>query len=247
MGQISFRTISAFTDTCLTAAKPEDITGPFTDLLRQEGITSWFVGSLAHFSDPGKGFGFECVPNGWLERYMSKGYHAHDPVFQHAVTGKPRATWSKCREMAAAEGLDETARTISGESADCGLSDGFIMPIHGFGDLPGCVTFGGADLDLSEEMQMSLFLVGAYAYEGLRRQVEHFRPISPFLTPQELRVLRWSAEGKSATDIGVIMNLSAHTVRSHHNSIKSKYGVVSMIQACVLAAMDGTLRAASAH
>jgi DNA-binding CsgD family transcriptional regulator len=59
-------------------------------------------------------------------------------------------------------------------------------------------------------------------------------------------VLRWSAHGKSATDIGKIMGISPHTVRAHHNKIKAKYGVVTMVQACVSAAFDGTLRLADA-
>jgi len=236
----------AFTETCLSASKPEEITGPLTTLLHDEGIASWFVGSLAHVSENGRGFGFYGVPKGWQERYIERGYHAHDPVFQHAMAGKPRITWSNCLKQA--DGGDSRKQlTILAESAEFGLEDGFIMPVHGFGDLPGAVTYGGRDLDLSEEMQMSLFLVGAYAYEGLRRLVEHFRPIRPILTPQELRILRWSAEGKSATDIAGIMKLSEHTVRCHHKNIRGKYAVPTMVQACVLAALDGTLRVATAY
>lgn len=247
MGQISFPKISAFTETCLYASKPDEITGPLTTLLRDEGISSWFVGSLAHVSENGRGFGFYGVPKGWQERYIERGYHAHDPVFQHAMAGKPRITWSNCRRQAIAADNSRKQLAIFAESAEFGLEDGFIMPVHGFGDLPGAVTYGGSDLDLSEEMQMSLFLVGAYAFEGLRRLVENFSPIRPILTPQELRVLRWSAEGKSATDIAGIMKLSEHTVRSHHKSIRAKYAVATMVQVCVLAALDGTLRMALAY
>lgn len=243
MGQISYQTLSVFTDACLRASKPENITEPLTAVLAEEGISSWFVGSLAHVSENGRGFGFYGIPKGWQDRYIERGYHAHDPVFQHAMAGKPRITWSNCQKIAEE---NSKTRTIFNESADFGLKDGFIMPVHGFGDLPGCVTYGGEDLDLGEDMQMSLLLLGAYAFEGLRRLVENFHPIRPVLTPQELRILRWSAEGKSANDISNILRISEHTVRAHHKNIKTKYAVGTMVQACVLAALDGTLRTALA-
>jgi DNA-binding CsgD family transcriptional regulator len=247
VGQIPFPTILAFSETCLSAKTSSDITDAFTALLGREGITSWFVGSFAHVSQNGRGFGLYGVPEPWHSRYLEAKHYNHDPVFLHALAGKPRTTWRECRRKASAEGASKRALSVFDEAADCGLGDGFIMPVHGVAELPACVTYGGyADIDLSEEMQTSLYLVGAYAFEGLRRIVENFRPVPPILTPQELRVLRWTAEGKSATDIAEILDISPHTVRDHHNKIKAKYKVFTMIQACVIAAMDGTLRLAAA-
>jgi LuxR family quorum sensing-dependent transcriptional regulator len=215
-------------------------------LLASQGVTSWFVGSFAHVSHKGRGFGFYGIPPIWHGRYIDAGHFAYDPVFQHALAGKSRITWSDCRRNAAADGLSKRALQVFDEAGECGLHDGFIMPVHGIADLPGCVTYGGEDFDLGEEMQTSLYLVGAYAFEGLRRLVENFKPVPPTFTRQELRVLRWSAEGKSAIEIAKIMEISPHTVRAHHNKIKAKYGVFTMIQACVFAAVDGTLRTAIA-
>jgi LuxR family quorum sensing-dependent transcriptional regulator len=247
MGQIAFPTILAFSETCLNAKASQEITDAFTGLLAHEGINSWYVGSLAHVSQNGrKGFGFYGVPKPWHERYLEAKYFNDDPVFRHALEGKPRITWRQCRRQAVAEGLGKRSLRMFDEADECGLTDGFIMPVHGIADLPGCVTYGGGDIDLGEDMQNSLYLVGAYAFEGLRRLEENFRPVPPLLTAQELRVLRWSARGKSATDIAKIMGISAHTVRAHHNKIKTKYGVFTMVQACVSAAVDGTLRLAEA-
>jgi LuxR family quorum sensing-dependent transcriptional regulator len=247
MGHITFPTILAFSETCLNAKAPKDITDAFTGLLAREGISSWYVGSLAHVSHNGrKGFGFYGVPKTWHGRYLEAQYYDDDPVFRHALAGQSRITWRTCRRRAVAEGLSDRSLRMFDEADECGLTDGFIMPVHGIADLPGCVTYGGDDIDLGEDMQNSLYLVGAYAFEGLRRLVENFRPVPPLFTAQELRVLRWSAHGKSATDIAKIMGISPHTVRAHHNKIKAKYGVVTMVQACVSAAVDGTLRLADA-
>ena len=246
MGQIPFPKLLAFSEHCLSAAKPEDITVPLGALLQDYGVTSWFVGSFENVPKRDKGFGFYGIPRVWHDRYVDVGHHVYDPVFQHALSGRPRITWKESRRRAINEGASKRSLLVFDEAAECGLTDGFIMPVHGIADLPGCVTYGGDDLDLSESAQSSLFLVGAYAFEGLRRLVERFRPVPPRFTPQELRILRWSAEGKSASDISKILAISEHTVRSHHINIKAKYQVATMIQACVLAAVDGTLKSAVA-
>jgi len=84
-------------------------------------------------------------------------------------------------------------------------------------------------------------MVAAWAFEGFRRVAESFKPIAPYLTPRELEVLRWTAEGKSAWQIGEIMKLAECTVRDHQKSIRQKYGVSTLIRAVVLAAFDRTL------
>lgn len=242
MGRIVYSRIEAFSETCLEAKAPSDIVDALTTLLKDQGILSWFVGSLAYVSSNGaSGFGFHAMPNGWLNRYLDANYFDCDPVFQHALHSRRKVTWTACREEALQAGGRERALSVFEEAQEFDLTDGLIMPVRGLGDLPGAVTYGGHGPDLSPEAQMSLFIVGAYAYEGFRRLVEGFRPIPPVLTDQELEVLRWSAEGKSATDIGTIMTLSPHTVREYQKNIRQKYRVGSIIQAAVYAVVDGNL------
>lgn len=245
MGRIAFPAIEAFSETCLEASKPDDISRALSLLLQPHGILSWFVGSTAFVSTKGAaGFGFHSMPEGWLNRYLDAQYFDHDPVFQHALRSRRKVSWGVCREEAVRTGASASSLRVLEEAAEFNLVDGLIMPIRGLGDLPGAVTYGGCGLDLSPEAQMSLFLVGAYAYEGYRRLIDGFKPIPPFLTDKELDVLRWSAEGKSATVISSIMSLSPHTVREYQQNIRSKYQVASIIQAVVFAVVDGNLKLA---
>ena len=240
VSQIAFLTVQEFSAACLSAPNPDAITVPFTKILRDAEILSWFVGSLANVDKERRpGFGYYGIPSGWKDVYEDACYFNHDPVFQHAQTGHQPIVWSACKQQAS---LTKTAMKIFAEAAEYDLTDGYIMPVRGFGDLPGAVTFGGLDPDLSIESRMTLFMLGAYAYEGLRRLNEKFRQLPAILTKRELEVLRWSAEGKSAWDIGVILKIGETTVRTHQASIRRKYGVPSIIQAAVLAAWDGTLR-----
>lgn len=246
MGYTPFPIVEAFSETCLDAKTPEDISGALTELLLERGIFSWFVGSLPFVRSKGAmGFGLHSMPEKWLNHYLDVQHFDHDPVFQHAVNSRRAATWSACRQEAVRAGGKERSLTVFSEAAEFGLTDGLILPMHGLGDHPGAVTYGGREPDLGPEAQMTLYLVGAYAYEGLRRLKEGFKPVPPFLTDQELEILRWTAEGKSATVIGAIVELSPHTVREYQQNIKSKYRVASLIQAVVYAVVDGNLRLAA--
>lgn len=248
MSRIPFATVEKFSETCLEASSAEAISNDLTALLNERGIFSWFVGSLEYVRSNGTaGFGFHGMPKAWLARYLEARHYDNDPVFLHALRNRRKITWSACREEWQRSGGDQRALAVFDEATEFALTDGIIMPVRGLGDLPGAVTFGGQDPDLSPDSQLSLFLVGAYAYEGFRRIVDGFKPIPPYLTDQELEVLRWSAEGKSATDIGTIMRLSPYTVREYQSNIRKKYNVGSIIQAAVHAVVDGNLKLAVRH
>ena len=244
MSQISFSKISAFTETCLTARRPDQITTSLTALLLEAELTSWYVGPLVHESALKPGHGFFGMADGWRKRYGEARHCDHDPVFQHARMGKPPITWAECREKAYYGNASKRALSVFDEAADFGLLDGFVMPTLGTADIVGGVTFGGRQPDLSLEACLNLRLVGTYAYEGLRRFSDGTKKTPPKLTAREREVLHWAAEGKTAWEIGEILKIGSRTVRTHQDNIKEKYGVSSIVQAAVRATLDGTLAAA---
>ena len=63
------------------------------------------------------------------------------------------------------------------------------------------------------------------------------RPVATFssLTPRELELLRWIANGHDNAGIAAALGLSEKTVRNHTSSIYAKLGVVSRAQAIVMA------------
>jgi DNA-binding CsgD family transcriptional regulator len=241
MSEIPFSAVQAFSETCLRAAKAEDITCALTKLLDSVGLTSWYVGSLVHESEIERGFGFFGMPEGWRARYAEARHCDTDPVFRHALKGGAPALWSECRERAFSTGASKRSLCVFDEAAEFGLADGFVMQAAGFGGLPGAVTFGGNEPDLGSKAQLSLRLIGAFAYEGLRRLTDGFNPVPPTLSKRELEVLRWSAEGKTAWEIGTILTIAERTVRTYQDQVKAKYRVPTIIQAVVEAALDGTL------
>jgi LuxR family transcriptional regulator, transcriptional regulator of spore coat protein len=45
------------------------------------------------------------------------------------------------------------------------------------------------------------------------------------VTPREMEVLHWMAEGKTASEIGTILTISYITVNQHIRNAKDKFGV----------------------
>lgn len=54
---------------------------------------------------------------------------------------------------------------------------------------------------------------------------------TPHLSPREYECLRWTAEGKTYTEIAMILSLSEHTVRSYLKVVRLKLDCVSLAQA----------------
>jgi LuxR family quorum sensing-dependent transcriptional regulator len=243
MGRIRFNKVSAFAATCLTAARPQEIGAALTQTLGEAGITSWYVGPLVHERDLPPGTGQFGMPVAWQEQYAEARHCEVDPVFLHAKRREGPSTWSACRDRAVHEGASRRALRVFEEAEDYDLFDGFIMPTLGSAPLIDGVTFGGRNPDLSTPGLLGLQLVGTYAYEGFRRLAEGFKRVSPRLTRRELEVLRWSAEGKTAWEIGEILTIGVRTVRTHQTSIKVKYRVSTIVQAAIRATLDGTVPA----
>lgn len=66
-------------------------------------------------------------------------------------------------------------------------------------------------------------------------------PATPGLSPRELECLAWVSQGKSSTDIGAILGLSARTVDSYLEKAASKLGVRTRIEAVAIGVRRGLI------
>ena len=61
------------------------------------------------------------------------------------------------------------------------------------------------------------------------------------LTDREIEIMRWTADGKIASDIGTILSLSTRTVNFHIASSIKKLGANNKTSAVAIAAKSGLL------
>jgi LuxR family transcriptional regulator len=76
--------------------------------------------------------------------------------------------------------------------------------------------------------------LGGHLFNALDSSPSH-------LSSRELEMLRWSAQGKTAGDIGAILSLSERTVNFHINNAVKKLGMNNKISAVVHVAQTGML------
>ncbi len=70
---------------------------------------------------------------------------------------------------------------------------------------------------------------------------ERPRPVRSALTPRQLECLLWVEQGKSSSDIGVILGLSPETVNEHVGEACRRLNVRTRIQAVVIARARGLM------
>ena len=93
-------------------------------------------------------------------------------------------------------------------------------------------------------MVAELQLFAVHAQDAAMRVLvpQKLQPERPRLSPRELDALRWTMEGKTAWEVGTILNISERTAVQHINNAMQKLGCASKHQAVLKALRLGLLR-----
>ncbi len=119
--------------------------------------------------------------------------------------------------------------------SDFGFPRGFVVPIHGPCGFVAGVALAGRKFDLSVKTKPATHIITLYAFDRIHQLVAAKSEKSPPLTPREREVLAWSAQGKSAWEIGEILNLAKRTVDEHAKRAMRKLGARTRTQAVAIA------------
>lgn len=171
-------------------------------------------------------------PPEWFKIYNKNEYIRVDPVARLCRQSINPFEWSQAPYDAATE---PRAAEVMRRATDFRMSRGFIIPIHGQTDFDSCVSLGGQDLDLNPHSKPAIHLMALYAFDRIRRLIKPKEKAIPALTEREVEVLTWSAHGKSAWEIGEILNISQRTVEEHASNARRKLGAMNRVHAIALA------------
>lgn len=132
-----------------------------------------------------------------------------------------------------AQALSGVARSIGARRLTSAISEALMMPVSHLREVAVDVT--RQLLDLLDEAQESV-------REWMSRTACDFidsndtgPSLAPELSDRERQVLRWTAAGKTSSETGVILGISARTVNYHMTSILTKLNAVNKTQAVVKA------------
>src|SRR5262249_8786717 len=163
--------------------------------------------------------------------YIRERYVRFSPVARRC---KRAATPFEWRTADFAGEAEPRASTVMEHAADFGIKQGFVAPIHGPHGFEGCVSIAGEHVQLPPRVKPAIHLMALYAYERLRDIVGRERS-RPVLTAREQEVLAWVASGKSAWEIGEILNIAKRTVDEHAQTAFRKLGAVNRTHAVAIA------------
>jgi len=184
-------------------------------------------------------------PREWTKRYLEAKHIRHDMVARHSATARRPFLWSEIPNL---RHMTERQRLVFDEASECKLMTGGTVPITG----PGLAkaVFGVSNLSMAEaefeklfrERRHEVHLIGTYAHERvLAVGLQNPPPAPAKLTPREAEVMTYTAAGKSAWDISVILGVSEDTVKEHIANVCEKFGVYSKTHATAISLINALI------
>lgn len=176
---------------------------------------------------------------GWQESYRHNNYLPVDPIVQHGLRSSLPLVWSG----------DPSLLPFWEEARAQGICYGWSQAHCNSQNFIGMLTLarGGEPITQQELLknEASFSWLTQLAYAGFNRfmapELIAGGGGADLLTDREKEVLRWTADGKSASEIALLMNVSERTVSFHINHVLSKLGAANKTAATVQAVLLGLL------
>lgn len=180
---------------------------------------------------------YNNYPAEWNERYQRERFLSIDPVISKCHQATLPLLWSD-------ELFRETPHLREAACAH-GLVHGWTQSVHDLrhneSQLSVCRAQGAIDIPemYAKSAQVMWLCHTLHALLG----EHHLAQLSPApqLTERELEVLKWSAAGKTASDVATILSLSTSTVNFHIRSVITKTNAANKAGAIAIAALRGLL------
>ncbi|GAA4349938.1 autoinducer binding domain-containing protein [Variovorax defluvii] len=178
-------------------------------------------------------------PRAWAKRYQQAGYVETDPTVLHGRRSRKPIVWS--------DELFASTPQLWQEAQSFGLRIGWAQSCV---DGNGCVgmlslsrsseAISANELKVNEpRMQWLVSIAHQALTQKLAPRILDVEKIQ--LTDRETEVLKWTADGKTACDIGQILTISVDTVNYHLRNIIAKLNVTNKTAAVVKALVLGLL------
>lgn len=195
-------------------------------------------------------------PDGFAESYLRLERHAVDPVLALAAETITALVWD---DVVSGRSLSPEQRELDAERRAAGLHDEVTCPIHGAHGQRFALRFAKAEPGLCDRAQTgSLQILAIHVYYALTRiWAEAAKPVASSesladhgqasiaglctLSQREQEVMLWTARGKSASSISVILDLSENTVNFYVKNAMRKLGTTNRVVAVVLAVRSGLI------
>ncbi|WP_170244957.1 helix-turn-helix transcriptional regulator [Pararhodospirillum oryzae] len=179
--------------------------------------------------------------NSWADHYFREGFLEIDPVLKAGPVNPLPFHWN---DVVNADTLNRDQTRMFSDAREAGIRDGYSIPIVGPHQDQATVTVipdeaGDAGRRLIEDCKHLVHVMAFYFDRHARSPLINERLSSrrqkSLLSPREQEVLRWTARGKTSSEIAEILELSTKSVEFHLDNAKKKLGTYSKTHAVVKA------------
>ncbi|SIT40102.1 Transcriptional activator protein SolR [Paraburkholderia ribeironis] len=177
-------------------------------------------------------------PEEWQRVYRKSNYLRIDPTVQQGLRRATPILWSD---------LADTEHEFWAHAREFGLQHGWSQASHDAGGTVGMLTVArehepiGASELVNVEHRLKLLAHAAHSVMSGFALPAILPESASTLSPREREVLRWTAEGKTCYEIGMILGLTERTVNFHVNRAVCKLDASNKTHATVKAALLGIL------
>lgn len=181
---------------------------------------------------------FDTYPAGWMKHYQESRFIDVDPTVREGLTSSRLIVWPE---------TTANAPKLWSDAHDFGLKVGVAHSSWAARGAYGLLTMARhADPLTSTEIDQLTLQASWLADLSHALMSELLVPkMAPeakvVLTLRECEVLCWTGEGKTAGEIGQILNISERTVNFHVNNVLLKLNATNKVQAVVKAIVMGLI------
>ncbi len=179
-------------------------------------------------------------PPQWIARYVLRGYLHVDPVVRAGFGSTKPFAWHELE-------WDEREREFMADALAHGLGDkGYCIPVV---DRAFRRSLLSLNTGMAADAWGPFLAAGAVGLEKIARLIHDKAvlelsadgPAEPSLAPRQVECLLWTARGKEAKAIAVILDLSEFTVRSYLRTARQKLECRTLSQAVAKAIQRGII------
>ncbi|MBR0828562.1 autoinducer binding domain-containing protein [Bradyrhizobium manausense] len=186
-------------------------------------------------------------PRSWTSRYFDLRYQQLDPVVLRAKVERDLFSWGGATRTPIG---NRAQRQFFDEATTFGIRSGITVPIRGGFGRMAAFTLATNDREIEQdrlagELRDVVQQAGLYFHVHVAARLDAAfatqHQTANKLTQRERQCLAWTAQGKTAADIAVLVGIAPRTVVFHLESARRKFGAASIAQCVAIALRRGLL------
>ncbi|WP_380181553.1 transcriptional regulator SdiA [Kalamiella sp. sgz302252] len=185
-----------------------------------------------------KVFIYTNYPERWAHRWQQENFAEIDPVIRYCQTPGTLLLWN--------DPIVKEGKKVFEAAREFGIRSGFSCSRLARNRVVAILSMASSKsfvkAALTPEKQLKLQFLADRILEALQRISD--RSLLVMLMPlsqREKEILKWTAEGKTAAEISLILSISEHTVNFHQKNMQKKFNAPNKTQVASYAAAIGLL------